>query len=160
LSDSMIDAGKSVGEDGSSAFAVTSLAGPATQWGPPAQVSGITVYGRMRVTSINGWGGIWVHRLEVLNNQTGCIKYSFFSGASDRLPQTFACVTGTVTRLRFTSAVFGDPGYGQLALTTDQKIRDTGPDDDAMGAFGFLLEAHKWRNLQIRFREFMPVGIR
>jgi hypothetical protein len=29
-----------------------------------------------------------------------------------------------------------------------------------MGAFGFLREAHKWRNLQIRFREFMPVGVR
>jgi hypothetical protein len=29
-----------------------------------------------------------------------------------------------------------------------------------MGAFGFLLEAHKWRNLSVRYREFMPVGIR
>jgi hypothetical protein len=29
-----------------------------------------------------------------------------------------------------------------------------------MGAFGFLLEAHKWRNLQIRYREFMPLGVR
>jgi len=29
-----------------------------------------------------------------------------------------------------------------------------------MGAFGFLLEAHKWTNLQVRLREFMPVGVR
>jgi hypothetical protein len=29
-----------------------------------------------------------------------------------------------------------------------------------MGAFGFLLEAHKWINLGIRLREFMPVGLR
>ena len=29
-----------------------------------------------------------------------------------------------------------------------------------MGAFGFLLEAHRWHNLQIRIREFMPVGVR
>ena len=28
-----------------------------------------------------------------------------------------------------------------------------------MGAFGFLLEAHKWINLGIRLREFMPVGL-
>ena len=35
-----------------------------------------------------------------------------------------------------------------------------GPDDDAMGAFGFLRDAHKWTNLQVRLREFMPVGVR
>jgi hypothetical protein len=29
-----------------------------------------------------------------------------------------------------------------------------------MGAFGFLLEAHKWTNLHVRLREFMPVGVR
>ena len=29
-----------------------------------------------------------------------------------------------------------------------------------MGAFGFQLEAHKWINLQVRLREFMPVGVR
>jgi hypothetical protein len=29
-----------------------------------------------------------------------------------------------------------------------------------MGAFGFELEAHKWANLQVRLREFMPVGVR
>lgn len=25
---------------------------------------------------------------------------------------------------------------------------------------GFLLEAHKWNNLTLRLREFMPVGVR
>ena len=47
-----------------------------------------------------------------------------------------------------------------LIKETDRRIREQGPQDDAMGAFGFLLEAHKRRNLQIRFREFMPVGVR
>jgi hypothetical protein len=48
-----------------------------------------------------------------------------------------------------------------LAHSADFRIREQGPDGNEMGAFGSLLkEAHKWRNLQIRFREFMPVGIR
>ena len=55
---------------------------------------------------------------------------------------------------------FGASAYGQLAHTSDFRIRERGPNDVEMGAFGFLLEAHKWRNIQIRFREFMPVGIR
>jgi hypothetical protein len=121
----------------------------------------------MRVESIDGRGGIWVHALEVLNNQIGCLKFSYFSGELlDRLPPSHACVKGmdaagnTLAQLQFVSEVFGNPAYGQLANTTDQRIREQGPQDDAMGAFGFLFEAHKWRNLQIRFREFMPVGIR
>jgi hypothetical protein len=114
----------------------------------------------MRVESINGQGGIWVHRLEVFNNQIGCLKFSYFSGQGDRLPQSHGCVNGTEALLRFTSETFGEPAYGQLTLSTEFRIRERGPKDDLMGAFGFLLESHKWRNLQIRFREFMPVGVR
>ena len=77
------------------------------------------------------------------------------------LRQTIERLSGKViAQLEFVSEGFGNPAYGQLAMTTDQKIREQGPQDDAMGAFGFLSEAHKWRNLQVRFREFMPVGIR
>ncbi len=160
LNDSIVDAGKGVGEDATAAFAVAAPTNPATEWGPPAQVSGLTVFGRMRVSSICGRGGVWVHALEVNNNQKGCLKYSYFCGVGDRLPQTFACVKGTGVHLDFTSSIFGQPGYGQLSLDTDSSIREEGPGDDQMGAFGFLLEAHKWRNMQIRFREFMPVGVR
>jgi hypothetical protein len=76
-----------------------------------------------------------------------------------------ACVMGYVngerkTKLYFVSEIFGEPAYGQLSHNSDFEIRERGPNDDAMGAFGFLLETHKWRNIQIRFREFMPVGIR
>ena len=160
LTESIIDAGKGMGDDSSNSFAVTSTADPGNTWGAPTQVNSITVFGRMRVERINGQGGIWVHRLEVLNDQKGCLKFSYFSGKGDRLPQNHACVTGTEAKLRFVSEIFGQPAYGQLHASTDIRIREQGPNDDAMGAFGFLLEAHKWRNLQIRYREFMPVGIR
>ena len=160
LNRAILDAGKGVGADSTAAFALASATDPVNDWGPPAQVSGVTVFGRMRVESIGGRGGIWVHRLEVLHNQKGCIKFSYFSGESDRLPQTFSCVKGPGAVLRFTSEIFGQPAYGQLSLDADFHIRERGPDDDQMGAFGFLLEAHRWRNLQIRIREFMPVGVR
>ncbi|PSN09968.1 hypothetical protein C7293_29740, partial [filamentous cyanobacterium CCT1] len=161
LTDSLLDAGKGVSDDPAESFAVAGF-GPLPQegWGPPTVVSGLTVLGHMRVREIRGRGGIWVHALEVLNHQKGCLKFSYFSGQGDRLPQHHACVFGPEARLRFTSEVFGQPGYGQLARSSDFRIRDRGPGDDAMGAFGFLLEAHRWRNLQIRYREFMPVGVR
>jgi hypothetical protein len=160
LEDAIVDAGRGVADDPDQAFAVSGATDPVDGWGPPTGVSGATLFGRMRVWQIGGQGGIWVHALEVLNNQKGCLKYSYFSGVGDRLPQHHACVVGTAAKLRFTQEWFSDPAYGQLALSADFRIRERGPKDDAMGAFGFLLEAHKWRNLQIRFREFMPVGVR
>ncbi|MCP4401358.1 MAG: hypothetical protein GY801_29170 [bacterium] len=160
LTESIIDAGKGVNDDPEDRFAVSAANDPANNYGPPTQVNGITVFGRMRVKSICGRGGIWVHALEVFHNQKGCIKFSYFSGKGDRLPQNHGCVKGTEAQLRFVSEIFGRPAYGQLTHATDFRIREKGPNDDAMGAFGFLLEAHKWRNLQIRFREFMPVGVR
>jgi hypothetical protein len=160
LADSIIDAGKGVGDEPQSSFAVSGATDPILGWGPPTEVNGITVFGRMRVESINGRGGIWVHALEVLDNQKGCIRFSYFCGEGDRLPQNLGCVHGTEAELRFVSEYFGNPAYGQLAHIADFRIKERGPNDDAMGAFGFLLEAHKWRNLQIRYREFMPVGVK
>jgi dolichol kinase len=145
--------------EGSAAFAVTGATSPATGWGPPTQISGVTFFGQVRAETIEGRGGIFVHTLLARNDQKGCLKYSYFSGEGDRLPQWHACVFAPAN-LRFTEEAFGDPAYGQLAWTTDFGVRERGPGDDAMGAFGFLLEAHKWRNLQIRYREFMPVGVR
>ncbi|MGD1865947.1 MAG: hypothetical protein ACFB0D_15465 [Phormidesmis sp.] len=160
LTESVLDAGKGVGETPEESFAVAGLGElPAARWGPLTVVSGLTVFGRMRVDEIRGKGGIWVHDLEVQNNQKGCLKFSYFSGVGDRLPQNHGCVTGNDARLRFRSEFFGQSAYAQLANTADFRIRDRGPGDNAMGAFGFLQEAHKWRNLLIRYREFMPVGI-
>jgi hypothetical protein len=160
LTDSIIDAGKGVNDDPEDNFAVSGADDPVDKWGPPTQFEGITVFGRMRVESISGKGGIFVHSLEVLDHQKGCIKFSYFSGQGDRLPQNHGCVKGTEAYLCFVSEIFGQSAYGQLHHTTDFRIKERGPGDDAMGAFGFLMEAHKWRNLKIRFREFMPVGVR
>ncbi|MBU1564816.1 MAG: phage tail protein [Proteobacteria bacterium] len=164
LAESIIDAG---GTD-TDHYAVAGADNPAVAasgeltegWGPPTEVSGITVLGPMRVEKIHGRGGIWAGTLQVLNNQVGCLKFSYFKNQGDRLPRRYAYVKGSEARLRFVSEIFGEPGYGQLTLCSDFRIRERGPLDDAMGAYGFLMDAHKWRNLQIRFREFMPLGVR
>jgi hypothetical protein len=160
VTDSIIDAGVGIGDEAGEVYAVTSASDPVDGWGPPCQVRGATFYGRMRAEQISGSGGIWVHRLEVHNNQRGCIKRSYFSGDGDRLPPHHACVEGSDAALRFTSEWFSDPGYGQIRRCSDDRILKTGPQDDEMGAFGFLLNTHRLINLTIRFREFMPVGIR
>ncbi len=166
LADSVVDAGAGADDAPSSAaFAVGgTLPGDpphaAHGWGPPTVVSGATFLGRVRVERIEGRGGIFVHRLQARDDQHGCLRQSWLRGVKDAVPQSHACVRAAQAPLAFTDEAFGEPAYGQLAATADFRVRERGPGDDAMGAYGFLLEAHAWRNLQVRFREFMPVGVR
>ena len=160
LTDSIVDGGSGL-EDTPANLAVRALTGdPEVEWGPDLEADGMTCLGRMRVTRVSGRGGIWLHRLEAHDDQYGCIKFSYFSGDGDRLPPHHGCVFGHEVDLHFTAEWFGQPGYGQLGLRSDRKILEQGPRRDAMGAFGYLLNTHKWKNINIRYREFIPVGIR
>lgn len=156
----IVDAGLGFNDVASGRLAIAAATAPATSWGAALQFSGLTCFGPVRVSAAGGLGGIFCQRLEVLDHQHGCIKWSVFSGDADRLPPNHFCVRAPDARVVFTSEWFNDPGYAQLARETDRRVRELGPDDDAMGAFGFQFEAHKWANLQVRLREFMPVGVR
>lgn len=176
LVDSIVDAGSGVAATApaaTTALAIGAASGnPELEWGPDLVIQGVTVFGRSRVQTARGESGIFVHRLEVHDNQDShlpevslgqrgsCLKFCYFSAEQDRLPQHFACVLANEARLRFTSEWFGRPGYAQLRPDCDRRIREGGSNSDEMGAFGYLLNTHKWKNIGIRLREFMPVGVR
>ncbi len=151
-------------------FAISGATDAINGYAGDTVIQNVTILGRSRVYSAEGSGGIFRDVIEVFDQQSGCLKYCYFADDSaslpppdevrNRLPQNFKCVSGKDARLIFTSEFFGNAAYCQLSLECDQRILEQGPSNDQMGAFNFLREAHKWRNLQIRFREFMPVGIR
>ncbi len=158
---SIVDAGLGLRDAPVGAPAIGAATDPANGWGAALSFGGLTCFGAVRTASVGGYGGLFTQRFEVLDNQHGCIKWTAFAGdPDDRLPPNHFCVHATDARIVFTAERFNDPGYAQLARETDARVREQGPDDDAMGAYGFLLEAHKWANLQVRLREFMPVGVR
>ncbi|MEO8845437.1 MAG: hypothetical protein ABI591_34095 [Kofleriaceae bacterium] len=136
------------------------IGGDTTPYAAKTQIDGVTIFGTTLVQRISGRGGIFTGTLTVDDDQTGCLKLCWFSNQGDRLPQNSECLKAQDARLVFTSEVFGHEAYAQLALDCDPRILNRGPDDDQMGAYGFLLEAHKWANLTIRLREFTPVGVR
>jgi hypothetical protein len=142
------------------AIAIAGAGDPTTTVAVTTVIDGVTIFGATRVEQISGRGGIFDGTLFVDDDQSGCLKYCWFSGNGDRLPQNTGSVRGPDARLAFTSEAFGHEAYGQLALEADRQIRERGPGDDQMGAFGFLFEAHRWTNLTIRLREFMPAGVR
>lgn len=160
LSDSIVDAGSGTGA-ATPALALAAASGdPQLEWGPRLTIDGLTCFGRLRVWSGAGAGGVFVHRLEVHDTQAGCIRFSYFSGDGDRLPQHHGCVFGTSARLAFVRELYGHPAYAQLRRDCDSRILEQGPNADEMGAFGYLRNTHKWKNIGIRQREFMPAGIR
>ncbi len=160
ISDSIIDGGSGI-EASAPAYAIHGATGmAATEWGPELSVSGVTIFGRTRVENVTGQGGIFVHGLEAHDNQKGCVKFSYFAEDVNRLPPHHACVFGTDAVLAFTSETFGHAGYAQLKLSSDRRILENGPARDEMGAFGYLRNTAKWKNVNIRYREFMPVGVR
>jgi hypothetical protein len=156
---SIIDAGSGVGDDPPN-LAVGSLSDPGSGYGPALTADGLTVFGRCRVACATGHGGIWLHALQAHDNQKGCVRFSYFSGVGDRLPPHHGCVFGPDIDIGFTDERFGMPGYAQMRRRSDPRILEQGPGRDLMGAFGYLRNTHKFKNLTIRFREFMPVGIR
>jgi hypothetical protein len=182
----IVDAGAGVLEGPSSIAIGAATGNPEKTWGAPIAFAGVTIFGRSRVERARGEGALFVRRLEVHDNQDShvgplfavrgpsdaadvfsefakagsCIRASWFSGDADRLPQHVGCVFGPDATLRFNAERFGAPAYAQLALACDRRICDDGPNADEMGAFGFLLGTHKWKNIGIRLREFAPVGVR
>jgi hypothetical protein len=172
LTDSVVDAGSGVAQT-SPALAIGAVTGnPEIEWGADLVIRGATVFGRTRVQTARGEGGLFVHQLEVHDNQDShtadvsiglqgsCLKFCWFRSDHDRLPQHFGCVFAVDARLRFTSEWHGKPGYAQLRPDCDRRVREDGSNSDEMGAFGYLLNTHKWKNIGIRLREFMPVGVR
>lgn len=160
LTESIVDAGAAPSDRGEAEFALAALNASDDAWAPQTDVRSVTFLGRVRVDAVSGDGTLFCQQLEVHDNQHGCLKFCWFSAKADRLPPHHACLDADDALLCFTSTEFEEPGYGQLASPCDWRIRQRGPGDDAMGAFGFLREAHKWANLSIRLREFMPVGVR
>jgi len=159
ITDSIVDAAAGVG-DSAPALAIGSLSDPAAGYGPALTLSGLTCFGRASVASVTGSGGIFLHALRAHDTQTGCLKFSSLSGVDDRLPPHHGCVFGPGTRIGFTDERFGMPGHAQLRQRSDSRLLEQGPARDEMGAFGYLRNTHRWKNISIRFREFMPVGIR
>ena len=173
LTDSIIDAGSGIAASMPFALAIGAATGnPDLGWGPDLHIQGVTIFGRTRVQTARGESGLFVHRLEVHDNQDShavdagaglggsCLKFCWFSGEHDRLPQHVGCVFAREARLRFTAEWFGHPGYAQLRPDCDKRVREDGGHNDEMGAFGYLLNTHKWKNIGIRLREYMPVGVR
>ncbi|MCK9485529.1 MAG: hypothetical protein M0R73_02340 [Dehalococcoidia bacterium] len=164
--DSIIDA---TGED------LVAYRGPEADLAPGGSVTllGVTVVGKVharqieeatntlfvaRLKAADAWTGpVWADR-----RQVGCIRFSFVPDGS-RTPRRFQCHPdeGDPPALwpHFTSLRYGDPGYGQVSIQTDDVLRRGADDEGEMGAFHLLYQPHRETNLRIRLAEYLRFGL-
>lgn len=59
----------------------------------------------------------------------------------------------------FTSEIYGDYGYCQLALACAEELRTGADDGSEMGVFSFLRQPQRISNLQTGLDEYMRFGL-
>ena len=137
------------------------------------------VSGDVRLQRTTILGRMYVHRTDVSesilndlawaeNPQQGCVRFSAWTAGSV-LPRKYESVEIVAQAALFTSRSFGQPGYAQLRSDADEVARpgaggigaisEGAENGSEMGAFQGELASIKERSLQIKFEEFMPVGL-
>lgn len=142
----------------------------------PASVAGVEAeLGLERSTCL---GAVFAHRVSASESlmagfaratdiQHGCVRFSGY-GVGSRLHQPYESVAVRASAALFVSQRFGEPGYAQLSRYADREIAHGEPgasvlagaqDGSEMGAFARERNAVKERGLQLKLREYMPVGL-
>jgi hypothetical protein len=112
-----------------------------------------------RLSPADTWNApVWTQR-----KQTGCVRFSFLP-LNSIVPRRYRCQpdsADSARRLspRFTSLNYGQAAYGQLSVSTPDEIWRGADDESEMGAFHHLYAPQRDRNLRIRLREYLRVGL-
>jgi hypothetical protein len=133
-------------------------------------------------------GDPWPNAVRSERRQTGCVRFSFIDRAA-AVPRRFRCQPELeiATRIadlertgpplsasrkaeiesdvvswlvpRLTTLRYGDPGYGQLAVSCPRQIREGADDEAEMGAFHDLFAPQRETNLRVRLAEYLRFGL-
>jgi hypothetical protein len=131
------------------------------------QLTRVTVLGRVAAHRLQASDSILGDFTAVDDVQDGGVRYSAYASGSV-LPRRYASAEIPPGAPIFTSASYGDPGYGQLLETADAAI--TGGADRAsissgaensseMGAFCADLNPLREQGLLAKYAEYMPLGL-
>jgi len=105
---------------------------------------------------------------DVTNTQAGCFRFSAVLERRDplnplsdhsRVPHPYESHFLTDTAALFSSTVFGQPGYAQLAESAPEFLQRGAANGAEIGAFNSLLNPIKFDSLRAKVDEFAPFGL-
>lgn len=123
-------------------------------------VSNSIIWAQLTAADSAGPYPLWRASLWADRKQEGCVRFSYLPEAAIT-PRQFHCLTRArnIDQPVFYSLRYGDPGYAKLTPTTPNTIRRGADDGGEMGIFHFLLAPLRETDLNIRMREYLPVGL-
>ena len=139
----------------------------------PVEIAGCTLAGRTRVDRLCAENSVFAARVTVARLQEGCVRYSVFT-ANSTVPRPYRCqpqlaveaappAQAAAVRARlvpsFTTLALPQPGYAQLSASCAAEITTGADDGNEMGAWHFLLQAHRQANASGQVEAYLRFGM-
>jgi hypothetical protein len=127
-----------------------------------------TVFGDIDVPWLYATETLITGYADVTNTQAGCFRFSAvlerrnpldLLSDHSRVPHPYQSHFLKDTVGLFTSTVFGQPGYAQLAESAPESLHRGGSNGAEIGAFNSLLNPIKLDSLRAKVDEFAPFGL-
>jgi hypothetical protein len=129
----------------------------------------VTVLGEIAVEWLDASEVLITEYAAVTNTQEGCFRFSAVRERRDpkvdpatphsRVPHPYESHFVKDFAGVFTSQIFGDPGYLQLAESAPVFLRRGAENRSEIGAFSALLNPIKFDSLEAKVEEFAPFGL-
>lgn len=142
--------------------------------GARGDIESSTFFGTVDVQALEASNSIFTDRLTATRHQEGCVRFCWLPELSST-PRRYRCQPELAllatsdaaeqkrirARLRpmFTSDVYGQPAYAQLAVNGPLEIRTGADDGSEMGAFDFLKQPQRETNLEASLDEYLRFGL-
>ncbi len=131
--------------------------------GVDATMDGCTILGLSSFRSLNASNSIFTQALTVIRRQAGCVRFSYLP-VNSLAPRRYHCQPSDpalAARIapQFTTTTFGAPGYAQLATSGPTEIATGADDEGELGAFHFLQQVQRVKNLQASLGEYLRFGL-
>lgn len=121
-----------------------------------------TVFGVTAVRTIEASGTIFTGDVRAERRQVGCVRFCFLP-LSSSVPRRFRCQpeSGAVNDVAptFVATAYGQPGFAQLSMSCPAEVAAGGPDEAEMGAFSFLSQPQRLKNLRASLDDYLRVGL-
>jgi hypothetical protein len=131
--------------------------------GAAVEVETSTVLGNTNVSRVAASNSIFTRNVMVSRRQSGCVRFCYLP-LDSLVPRRYRCQpddTGSSGRVvpQFTSVTYGQPGYGQLTPTCPAEISAGADDEGEMGAFHFLQQVQRVKNVRTSLDEYLRFGL-
>jgi hypothetical protein len=139
----------------------------------PVELVSCTVVGRSRIDRLCAENCLFTGRVTTARLQEGCVRYSYIPPTSS-VPRPYRCqpalaveaaplAQAAAVRARlapgFTSLTLPEAAYAQLSTGGAPELATGAEDGNEMGAWRFLLQAHRQANARGQIEDYLRFGM-